>query len=232
MKYSFKQRDMRNLIKCKRLINEDAKKWKGEVTESLAKCYIRDILIPSLKQEGWFKAIFLENIPLYLLMDVIPAYGQNYLSLSSELTKRLPKELTQNQRNFLRDKFGLIKSLFHKKNIHPCQELLSNFEELCILLNNTPDGFLVKTNKIGTETIAEEKRKIPIVNGKIEVIEVKADKGKLTRAQKDQYLTLVKNGYPLRLFHVSIVSIDDNNFEVEEKLLTTVKEIEKGFKIF
>jgi hypothetical protein len=211
-------------------MNEDVKKWKGGVTESLVKCYIRDVLTPRLKEEGWFKVVFLENIPLYLYMDMFPAYGQNYLSLSSELAKRLPKELTQNQRDFLRDKFGVIKSLFHEKNIHPCQDLLNNFEKLCILLNREPDGFLVKTNKIGTETIAEEKRKIPVVDGEIEVIEVKADKGKLTRAQKDQYSTLVKNGYPLHLFHVSIVSIDDNNFEVREKLLTTVEEIEKGIK--
>jgi hypothetical protein len=211
-------------------MNEDVKKWKGEVTESLVKCYISDVLIPMFEKDGWFKVMFLENIPLYLYMDMFPAYGQNYLSLSSELAKRLPKELTQNQRDFLRDKFGLIKSRLHEKNIHPCQELLDNFEKLCIFLNNTPDGFLVKTNKIGTEMVEEEKRKIPVVDGEIEVIEVKADKGKLTRAQKDQYSTLVKNGYPLRLFHVSIVSIDDNNFEVEEKLLTTVEEIEKGVK--
>ena len=230
MKYSFKQRDMRSLKKCKSLINEDVKKWKGGVTESLVKCYIRDILIPRFKEEGWFKVLFLENIPLYLFMDVIPVYGQSYLSLSSELAKRLPKELYQNQRDFLRDRFGLIKSLFHEKNIHPCQELLNNFEKLCILLNNTPDGFLVKTNKIGTETIAEESRKIPIVDGEIEVIEVKADKGKLNRAQKDQYSTLVKNGYPLHLFHVSIISVEGNNFEVKDKLLTTVEEIEKGVK--
>jgi len=217
MKYSFKQRDMRSL-----------KKWKGEVTESLVKCYIKDILIPRFKEEGWFRVLFLVNIPMYLFMDYIPAYGQNYLSLSSELAKRLPKDLTHNQLNFLRDKFGLIKTLFHEKNIHPCQELLKNFEKLCILLNNAPDGFLIKTNKIGSETIAEKKRKIPIVDGEIEVIEVKADKGKLNRAQKDQYSTLVKNGYPLHLFHVSIISVGGNSFEVKDKLLTTVEEIEKG----
>lgn len=60
--------------------------------------------------------------------------------------------------------------------------------------------------------------------------EVKADKGKMNRAQKDQYSTLAKNGYPLRLFHVSIVSVDGNDFEVKEKLLTTAEEIEKGVK--
>jgi hypothetical protein len=230
MKYSFKQRDMHNLKKCKRLMNEDVKKWKGGVTESLAKCYIRDVLTPRLKEEGWFKVIFLKNIPLYLLMEAIPVYGQNYLSLSSEFARRSPNELTINQRNFLRDKFGTIKSRFEEKNVRPCQELLDSFEKLCVLLNHTPDGFLVKTNKIGTETIAEGRRKIPVVDGEIEVIEVKADKAKMNRAQKDQYSILAKNGYPLRLFHVSIVSIDDNNFEVKEKLLTTVEEIERGAK--
>jgi hypothetical protein len=228
MKYSFRPRDIK---KWKYHMNENVKKWKGEITERLVRCYIKDVLIPKLENEGWFRVLYFENIPLYLAMEMFPVYGQSYLSLSSELAKRPFKELTQNQRNYLRDKFGLIRSRFHEKNIHPCQELLNSLEKLCILLNHSPDGFLLKTNKTGKkEVIVEKAREIPVVDGKIEVIEVKADKGKLSRVQKEGYSYLSKKGYPLRLFHVRIISLDNNQFDVKEKLLTTSEEIKKGLK--
>ena len=48
MKYSFKQQDMNN--------------WKGRITESLTRFYIRDVLCPKLEKEGWFKVLFLPSI--------------------------------------------------------------------------------------------------------------------------------------------------------------------------
>ena len=61
----------------------------------------------------------------------------------------------------------------------------------------------------------------------IEIIEVKTDRGRLSRVQKDEYAKLVKNGYPLRLFHVGIVSFDNDNFEVKHKLVRDVNEVEE-----
>ena len=74
----------------------------------------------------------------------------------------------------------------------------------------------------------DETTEIPIVMGEIEIVEVKSNKGRLSRVQKEEHGNLVKNGYPLRLFHVSIVSFAKNRFEVKEKLLRTIAEIEKG----
>jgi len=229
VKYSFKQQDMNN--------------WKGRITESLTRFYIRDVLCPKLEKEGWFKVLFLPSIPL-----LIPS--------------RPIEELSASKRDFYRDKYRSIRIILLDKGIYPSQEFLDKCEKVNDLLKHLSDGFLLKFRKTGEkmkpmkelvsglegarrskwiwsdgwdkyeyfthEVEVDETTEISIVTGEIEIVEVKFNKGMLSRVQKEEYGNLVKNGYPLRLFHVSIVSFAKNHFEVKEKLLRTVKEVEKG----
>lgn len=231
MKYSFKQRDMNN--------------WKGRITESLTRCYIREILAPELEKEGWDKVLFIQSVPL-------------------RIPSRPTEELPPYKRDFYRDKYIWIKTILLNLGLYPSPEFLDKCGKVNGLFKHLPDGFLLKFRKTGEiksmkELISElgtselsfrwkwkesgerdeyrfstkemgQTIEISIVKGEIEIVEVKSDKGGLSRVQKEEYSTLAKNGYPLRLFHVSIVSFDSNHFEVKERLLTNVEEIEKGLK--
>lgn len=230
MKYSFKQEELNN--------------WKGHITESLTRFYIRDILTPKLEKEGWDKVIYLKSIHLR-----IPA--------------RPLEELGPSKRDFYRDKFINTKVLLLSEGIYPTQEFSDKCEKVNELLNHLSDGFLLKFKKTGEmkrmkdivldvgigewrwkwgnrfeetdETRFSTREvdlttKFPIVRGEIEIVEVKSNKGRLSKVQKEEYANLVKNGYPLRLFHVSIVSSAKNHFEVKEKLLRTINEVKKGLK--
>ena len=227
MKYSFKQQDLSN--------------WKGRVTESLTRSYIRDVLSPKLKKEGWDEILFLQDIHLR-----IPA--------------RPLEELPSYKQRFYRDKFMSIKVILLSKGVYPDQEFLDKCEKVNGILEHLPDGFLLKLRKTGEmkqmkdlisdigigewrwkwgnwfEEIDEigfstrevdETTEIPIVTGEIEIVEVKSDKGRLGKVQREGYTNLVRYGYPLRLFHVSIVSFDRNHFEIKEKLIRTVNEVEE-----
>jgi hypothetical protein len=44
IKYSFNRKEMNN--------------WKARITERLIHCYIDDVLIPTLRKQGWDNAIF------------------------------------------------------------------------------------------------------------------------------------------------------------------------------
>lgn len=208
--------------------------WKGRITESLTRFFIRDVLAPKLEKEGWDKVSYLRDIPLPIPSDTAKKYS------SSVLQSRLRWVS------------------FLSERIYPSEDLLDKCEKIRSLLEHSPDGFLLKLSKTGEmksmkELISElgrgrwklsdekgqrefstigvdETMEIPIVNGEIEVVEVKSDKGKLSKVQKAEYSDLLKNGLPLRLFHVSIVSFDKNHFEVKEKLLRTVDDVEKGLR--
>ena len=71
---------------------------------------------------------------------------------------------------------------------------------------------------------------IPIVNGDIEIIEVKTGKANIPPYQQKNYRQVVKNGFTFRYFHVDIVTLNENHFEVEEKLLTNPEEV-KSFPL-
>lgn len=227
LKFSFKRQDMNN--------------WKGHITESLTRFYIRDVLCPKLEKEGWFKVLFLPSIPL-------------------RIPSRPTEELSASLRASYRDKYLSLRTILLSKGIYPSQEFLEKCGRVNDFLKHASDGILFKLRKTGEmkqmrDLISElgrgewsykwrnefeesdeirfstkevdEATEIPIVNGEIEVVEVKSDKGKLSKVQKEDYSNLVKNGYPLRLFHVSIVSFDKNHFEVKEKLVRTINEVKK-----
>ena len=65
----------------------------------------------------------------------------------------------------------------------------------------------------------------PIVNGEIEVIEVKSNKAHLQAYQRKNYVRLINNGYALHFFRVRIVSFESNQFEIQEKIVKNVNEL-------
>jgi len=141
---------------------------------------------------------------------------------------------------------------FLSKGVYPNPDLLDKCGRIGNLLEHQPDGFLFKLSKTGVKLMKDiiseigeggwqrrfgdeleefstqgidEFTAIPIVSGEIEIVEIKSDKGKLSKAQKTEYSNLVSNGFPLRLFHVRMISFVENHFEIEEKLLRTTAEV-------
>lgn len=360
MRYSFKRQVYIN--------------WKGQITESLTKYYVKDVLVPKLEKEGWDKVLFHRISPFMRMQELKEIYpievaivdfssrldsfskilpegykilshpsksryffilnksGQSTLIYSWEIvrpvtprksaslidklhykrkkidnkvllarkfsvkTKKLasevknlalveaepskpqadvegnigdhlllslllkklrsPPSLQISERKWQRKltrKYRYVVMDFLSERIYPNQELLRRYERINDILKHSPDGFLLKLRNTGEVKLmkeavselgegswklstrngesefsteeADETMEIPIVNGEIEVVEVKSDKGKLTKAQKEEYSNLVRNGYPLRLIHVSIISFVKNQFEVNQKLFRTVTEI-------
>lgn len=212
IEYSFNRKEMNN--------------WKGRITERLIRCYIDDVLIPTLRKQGWDDAIF--------------APQGDSMSEGSEMWSEMEV------------RFLVANGLF------PTRRFLTSFKKLTNLLENLPDGFLIKIKKTGItkplkEAIKEfkldgwsyhnekgepifdysrfDKNEIlPVVDGEIEVVEVKSDKATLPARQKRSYGNILREGYVLRFFHVNIVSFEKNEFEIEEKLLTSPNEL-KTFPI-
>ena len=64
------------------------------------------------------------------------------------------------------------------------------------------------------------------MEGEIEVVEVKTGKAIIPSYQMANYRKVLEEGYFLRFFHVNIISFEKNEFEIEEKLVTTPEELE------
>jgi len=173
---------------------------KGTISETLIKQYIGEEVIPRLLDE-WDR-VFFTNFPIPYLMS---------------------------------------KGLFPKISLRNKMELLGE------ILKNAPDGYIIKLrntpNKInlkealikiglsrsfrgswrcGDEIVSvssehDENEELSIVNGEIEIVEIKCDKGSLKTHQKQQYYQAIQKGIPLRFFHVNIVSFINNEFEITEK---------------
>lgn len=192
---------------------------KGHISECLVRQHIEDRVIPSLKKEGWDYVFFVGYLPSIIPYD------------------NLPPE----QRPFQDgEKFFITKDIF------PNREFLTNLKKLDKLIEYEPDGFLIKLKKTREtkplrEALVEfrllgvdgfigchkhgKTEQLPIVNGEIEVIEVKSEKAHLQASQRKNYTKVVSNGYALRYFHVRMISFERNQFEVREKIIRNADEI-------
>jgi hypothetical protein len=146
--------------------------------------------------------------------------------------------------------FHKMCEVYLSKGVYPDTKLLDRTLTLLIGLEVATDGLLFKLNKTGKtkskRTLSnlfqsreawtnsgfkriekdELPEDIPIVTGNIEIVEVKADKAILAPNQAKNYCNAIKNGYPLRYFHVIIISFEDNHFEVKEKLVNDINDFE------
>ena len=64
------------------------------------------------------------------------------------------------------------------------------------------------------------------MKGEIEVVEVKTGKAIVPSHQMINYREVLDEKYALHFFHVNIISFEKNEFEIEEKLVTTSEELE------
>ncbi|MBU4501689.1 MAG: hypothetical protein KKA79_03800 [Nanoarchaeota archaeon] len=69
-------------------------------------------------------------------------------------------------------------------------------------------------------------KEISVASGEMEIIEIKADKSYIVFSQKESYKAAVKKGYPLRYFHVNFISFENNQFEIQERLILKADEID------
>ena len=210
MIYSFNQSDYRNL--------------KGQIAEKLIRRYINEITIPSLR-ERWDDAIFTH----------IAWFGDEDLQ---NLNRPAYAQFWQKHE----EKFFIARSLC------PTPEFLARFKLLTKKLENIPDGFLVKLNKSSENVTLKQAlnnlriegdwedfgqvffraqhsddEKLAVVNGEIEVIEIKSDKSHLMAHQKKSYSAILNEGFSLRFFHVDLSSFKENKFEIFEKLILNPK---------
>lgn len=193
---------------------------RGRLGEKMVECYINDDLIPSLKKtEGWTDIIY---------------------------TKALMKATyTQDFQDFIKFEEEKQTRLILSNEFYPTKDFADYFNKLIDSLSNTADGFLIKMKRRGTfktvkEAIEEydlaskiqledlqgnlllqlpnEDEKLPVVNGEIEVVEVKTGVG--NRLQVNSYRNSVANGYPLRLF-----KIDLKESSILEKVIINPNEV-------
>ena len=195
---------------------------RGRIGERLVECYINDELIPLLKKnEGWTDIIYTQA---WFKSSHSSDYPESIKKFEDEMEVRL-----------------LITNGFC-----PTSEFWEYFKKLTGSLSNIPDGFLIKmertrkcrkveeaieefdiTSNAGLEDIngnpilklPNKDTQLPVVKGKIEVVEVKTGRSCYT-LQVPSYRNAVANGYHLRLFKVNLSS-----FEIREKLMVAPNEI-------
>lgn len=199
----------------------DINRFKGKITEMLVRRYIEKVLVNALKEEGWDQIIFTPNA----------WFGDEI-------------EQNKNRPEHMQIFWKFEEELFVRNSLCPTKELLKSFKRLASLLENTPDGFLAKLRKTtqtkqlkdtfkdlglknrGWSSDHEDKELLPIVEGEIEIVEIKTGKAIIPSHQMISYRKVLDEKYALRFFHVNIISFEKNEFEIEEKLVTTPEELE------
>jgi len=128
-----------------------------------------------------------------------------------------------------------IKMIFLRQAIYPDSALLQKVLKLFATMDVATDGILFKVRKTGdliskksglsrltpdVESMKGLPSRIPIVSGEVEIVEVKANKARIPFWQQKAYAKAIRNGCPLHYFHVEILSLDDNDFNLTEKIIT------------
>jgi hypothetical protein len=225
------------------LCPQDWSNWKARITERLVEYYIQKEVIPSLQEEGWSDAMYSAGWFYYPIRD---SRG-DILEMGEKLEAKC-----------------LISN-----GLFPTSEFLRKFQKLTQLLENVPDGFLIKwkeTNRlkplkealtdlrldkshweygsfqarfnsrreyiggrlkeqITNKPTSIEEQILPVANGEVETIEVKSGKSWKYTLQKESYSNILREGYVLRLYLVKIVCFEKNDFEIEEKVLSSPIEL-------
>jgi hypothetical protein len=223
LRYSFNAKELNN--------------WKGVITERLVEHYIEDVIIPSLKKD-WDYAIFSRHLPFLcsredskkdVWRNMFPStYGQffigNGLFPVSELLIKMEILTNLLQHSSIPDGF-----LFKLKKTSETKNLKQALKELDLggrwgdrtVTESTLGNYGVQRRYPSefVESEHDENEQLPKVNGETEVIEVKSGKGDIKSYQRNDYIKLINNGYPLRYFHVKIISFERNQYEIREKVI-------------
>lgn len=232
MKYSLSPNELNN--------------WKARITERLVLCYIEEYSIPSLREEESWDEVFFDNLDNF---DCPLSAIEKGLLRGFETP--IFKAKLPYQQSFYRSQVKLARSYINrillKKAVFPHQNLFDKWMLLLQLLEVRTDGFLFKLKRTGNvkpkeeiiselgeyvcpEGMIELPKAVPIVEGEIEIIEVKSGKAFIPPYQQDNYRKVVKNGFLFRFFRVNIISFERNQFDVEEKLIRRSAEL-KSFRV-
>ena len=180
---------------------------KGTISETLIKQYIGEEVIPRLLDE-WDR-VFFTNFPIPYLMSkgLFPEISlRNKMKLLVETLKNAPD--------------GYIIKLRNTPNRITLKEALTK-----IGLSGSFRGSWRNRDEIITVGFKQdENEELSIVNGEIEIVEIKSDKGSLKTHQKQQYHQAIQKGIHLRFFHVNIISFINNEFEITEKQILQTDE--------
>jgi hypothetical protein len=214
MKISFSRPEFRNL--------------KGRMAERLVQCFIENSVIPTLLQ-SWDTAILVR----------CAWFGDEI-----EQNKNVPSH----EKIFWKHE----EKFFIHNGFCPTRKFLNRFKQLTELLKNVPDGFLVKIKKTTEfKTLKQaledfqlseasswtewgytfhrcehrDDEMLAVVDGEIDVVEVKSDKSNIPPHQEESYKSVLKEGFRLRFYHVDMSSMAENEFEIQEKLLTKPNEL-------
>jgi len=125
--------------------------WKGRITESLTRFYIRDVLCPKLEKEGWFKVLFLPSIPL-----LIPS--------------RPIEELSAGKRDFYRDKYISLRTILLGKGIYPSQEFLEKCGRVNDFLKHLSDGILLILEMVDKPSSIEKRNSEDLKSGDLDSV--------------------------------------------------------------
>ena len=204
-------------------------KFKARLTEKLVKRYIEKMLIPALREQGWNQVIF----------EPHSWFGDE-------------EEQNKNRPNHMQIFWNLESFFFVRNGLYPTKVFLKSFKKLTKVLENTPDGFLFKLRNTNRTKLLKDaleefglqnrglsvgeysyfpsehdgNEQLQVVEGEIEIVEIKTGKAIIPSDQMISYRKVLGERYVLRFFHVNIISFEKNEFEIEEKLVTTPEELE------
>ena len=234
------------------LIPKELNSWKAKIAERLIESYVEQVLIPKVKrEEGWDIVIFSRitwfSVPSSTGFN--PDFRNERLFFLSNGLVPTPKlldkfeHLTQTLEN-MPDGFlvklrrtGELKSLGNSINEMGLKAVsrwkmqsaksvfLSGLDRVRGLENIKKHGYAIVKGINFDREILDTKQELTVVDGDIEVIEVKADKGNLSSGQVRSYTKVVKNGFPLRFFKVDMLAFEKNQFEITERLIREPSEI-------
>lgn len=232
MKFSFNPKEMNNL--------------KARIAERLIECYIEDILIPSLKRERWdiviystvtwfsvpnsegFNPDFKNERIFFLSNGLLPT--STLLKHFEKLTATLEncpdgfliKLRKTGEPKKLKDGMVELGLGFYEHYRYSYGNGLETSHAIATLKER---GYAIVRGLYFTTDGHDKNELFPVVDGEVEAVEIKSDKGTLAPNQKRSYGNILREGYVLRFLHVNIVSFKKNKFEIEEKLLTNPDEL-------
>ncbi len=206
MKYSLNSNDYKSLKTGLRNLHNN---WQASVTERLVGNYIEDVIIPELTHQGWSEVIYSQDQGFKIFFD------------ENELLRPTHMQGVWN---------NIAYGFFIENGLYPTEDFMNKLKKLLSLLNHFPDGYLFKFKKTGEvkafkKQTDSESVHLPIVNGDIELVEVKSGKAKLFSGQRKDYCNALRENFVLRFYQVDVVSFEKNEFEIMEKIITTQEEL-------
>jgi len=223
MKYSLSRGELNN--------------WKARITKRLVEHYFEENLVPRLKKEGW-DFIILTSYAWFSFQEIDNFINERVFFLYNGLlpTPKLLRSFEKLTETLENAPDGFLVKL---KNTGKSKSLKTGIAEMGMKfvsysfgahsyseVNNLKKlGYAIERGLSFDVDKHDQNELLPIVDGEIEVVEVKTGKSNLPPNQKRSYSKIIQEGYVLRFFHVNIISFENNEFEIEEKVITSPTEL-------